>query len=138
MSNKPWYHEGLRFRCKVCGSCCTGAPGYVWVDRAEIATLAAAVGLTPEEFEASFVRRVLKRKSLIELPNGDCVFFDNLTRRCKVYEHRPRQCRSWPFWKSNLRTPEAWEQTCLVCAGSGRGPLVSLEQIQGRLMMRKV
>ena len=28
----PWYRDGLRFTCTRCGNCCTGAPGYVWVD----------------------------------------------------------------------------------------------------------
>ena len=30
---EPWYRDGLRFACTRCGACCTGAPGYVWVDR---------------------------------------------------------------------------------------------------------
>ena len=28
--------RGLRFECTQCGDCCTGAPGYVWVNKAEI------------------------------------------------------------------------------------------------------
>ena len=39
----PWYHEGLSFTCSQCGDCCTGAPGYVWVNNEEIAALAAMV-----------------------------------------------------------------------------------------------
>ena len=138
MSKRPWYHEGLRFRCTGCGHCCTGDPGYVWVNKAEIAAMAAAVGVSIPEFEETFVRRMGRRKSLLEMPNGDCVLFDRLRCRCKVYAHRPPQCRSWPFWKSNLRTPETWEQTCLVCPGSGRGPIVLLEQIKAQRAMRNV
>lgn len=138
MSKRPWYHEGLRFRCTGCGHCCTGDPGYVWVNKAEIAAMAAAVGASIPEFEETFVRRVGRRKSLLEMPNGDCVFFDRLRCRCKVYAHRPPQCRSWPFWGSNLRTPETWEQTCLACPGSGRGPIVLLAQIEAQRAIRKV
>ena len=65
------------------------------------------------------------RRSLKEFPNGDCVFFDGQTRKCQVYGARPRQCRTWPFWDSNLKTPESWAQTCEVCPGSGRGQLYS-------------
>ena len=36
----PWYRDGLAFTCTRCGACCTGAPGYVWVDADEIAALA--------------------------------------------------------------------------------------------------
>ena len=66
------------------------------------------------------------RKSLIEYDNGDCVFFDGKTRKCTVYDARPRQCRTWPFWDSNVRTPEAWAETCEVCPGSGKGKLYQL------------
>ena len=33
------------------------------------------------QFEGAFVRCVGKKKSLVELPGGDCVFFDNRTRQ---------------------------------------------------------
>jgi len=138
MSKKPWYHEGLRFDCIECGRCCTGDPGYVWVNRAEIAAMAAAIGVSVAEFEETFVRRVGRRKSLLERPNGDCVLFDRSKRRCKVYAQRPSQCLSWPFWASNLRTPETWEQTCLSCPGSGRGRHFSLAEIEAQRTLRKV
>ncbi len=129
-NDRPWYHEGLRFTCTGCGNCCTGAPGFVWVNQEEIAALAQLVGQDDlAAFERQYVRNVGIRKSLKEYPNGDCVFFDGQTRRCKVYEARPRQCRTWPFWDSNLRSPDHWERTCRVCPGSGDGELHSAEEI---------
>jgi len=136
MSDQPWYREGLQFRCSGCGNCCTGAPGYVWVNKEEIAALADEIGENDlRRFEEEFVRLVGVRKSLRELPesNWDCVFFDSETRRCKVYNARPRQCRSWPFWESNVRTEENWERTCEVCPGSGQGELYQLEAIQDQV-----
>jgi len=130
-NERPWYGDGLRFACTACGDCCTGAPGYVWVNQEEISALAKAMGLQDaDEFERLYVRKIGMRKSLREFPNGDCVFFDSQLRRCAVYEVRPRQCRTWPFWNSNLRTPEHWEETCRICPGSGRGRLYSLEEIE--------
>jgi Fe-S-cluster containining protein len=129
-TNLPWYQDGLKFKCTGCGDCCTGAPGYVWVNKEEIATLAKLVGLSVDKFEERYVREIGVRKSLHERSNGDCVFFDNVTRKCRVYSARPRQCRTWPFWDSNLKTPETWAATCQVCPGSGTGKLYQLEQIQ--------
>ena len=126
---RPWFADGLRFTCTQCGNCCTGAPGYVWVTDEEIAALAARLGLPLVPFEAQYVRDVNGRKSLVELPNGDCIFFDNVARLCTVYEDRPVQCRTWPFWRSNIRSPEAWQHTCSVCPGSGRGRLYSVDEV---------
>ncbi len=138
MSKKPWYKDGLRFQCSQCGDCCTGAPGYVWVNKEEIGTLAAEVGEELERFEELYVRKIGIRKSLKEFPNGDCVFFDGDTRKCTVYGARPRQCRTWPFWDSNLKSPEAWESTCDVCPGSGTGKLYQIEAIESQRTVVRV
>lgn len=129
-ADNPWYKDGLKFKCTSCGDCCTGAPGYVWVNKQEIKALAAQLEMDVEAFEQKHVRLVGIRRALLEYANGDCVFFDNQTRKCTVYESRPRQCRTWPFWESNLRTPETWAETCEVCPGSGKGKLYQLEQIE--------
>ena len=138
MTEKPWYHQGLRFECTGCGDCCTGAPGYVWVNKEEIQGLAEQVGEENlERFEKMYVRQVGIRKSLKEYSNGDCFFFDNQTRKCKVYNARPRQCRTWPFWDSNVRDEQAWRETCQACPGSGKGKLYQLAEIeQQRRVMR--
>lgn len=135
---EPWYKDGLKFKCSGCGDCCTGSPGYVWVNRDDIAQMAAKTGLPVDEFEEQFVRHVGVRKSLVEYSNGDCVFFDNKSRKCGVYEARPRQCRTWPFWDSNVRTPEAWADTCQVCPGSGEGPLYQLDEIQAQVAVIRI
>ena len=53
-----WYQDGLAFECTRCGACCTGAPGYVWVNDEEIARLAAlpAGWKRSEAFSKAFVR----------------------------------------------------------------------------------
>jgi Fe-S-cluster containining protein len=50
-----------------------------------------------------------------------------------VYPVRPPQCRTWPFWESNLESPEAWQKTCDDCPGSGQGELIPVEEISKRL-----
>jgi Fe-S-cluster containining protein len=125
----PWYREGLSFTCTRCGACCTGAPGYVWVEPEEIERLAEYRGETVAQFTRRFVRRVGNRYSLKEKPGGDCVFWDR-EAGCTVYPARPVQCRTWPFWRENIETPEAWEHTTTICPGSGAGQWFSVEEIE--------
>ena len=131
-SRPQWYRDGLCFTCTQCGNCCTGAPGYVWVNKKEIEQLAAVMGMGVEHFEARYVRKVGIRRSLKELPNYDCVLFDPESRKCRAYDARPRQCRTWPFWDSNLSSRDAWKQTCHMCPGSGRGKLHKLAYIESQ------
>lgn len=126
-----WYEKGLRFECAQCGKCCGGEPGYVWVDDADIARIARKLGYEPHRFEAAFVRIVRGRhKSLTELANGDCVLFDAETRGCRVYDARPVQCRTWPFWQRNLESPNTWKKVARFCKGCDRGPIHPVEEIE--------
>jgi Fe-S-cluster containining protein len=131
-SPSPWYSDGLAFECTRCGHCCTGAPGYVWVSQDEIRQIAEYRGENVRDFSSKFVRRVHNRYSLIEKSNGDCIFWDKQVG-CTVYPARPVQCQTWPFWPENVERPEAWEQVCQVCPGSGRGRVYSAEEILGQL-----
>jgi Fe-S-cluster containining protein len=128
-SEPPWYQDGLEFECTRCGACCTGAPGFVWVNAEEIARLAEFRGESIEQFSKKYVRRVGNRYSLTERPGGDCVFWDRKSG-CTVYPARPIQCQTWPFWPENIATAEAWEHVTRVCPGSGHGRWFSLEEIE--------
>ena len=100
--------------------------------------MAAAKKLDVDQFESDYVRKIGIRKSLKEFPNGDCVFLDTETRGCTVYEARPRQCKTWPFWDSNLRNEETWQQTCEECPGSGKGKLHQLESIEEQRKIMRI
>jgi len=116
LNNEPWYKEGLSFKCTGCGACCTGSPGYTWVSEAEIATLAAHLNLTVKEFGRKYLRYVEDRYSLLEDPlTYDCIFLKD--NRCSVYQHRPTQCRTFPYWPSTLYTKEAWLEAAKFCEG---------------------
>jgi Fe-S-cluster containining protein len=128
----PWYQSGLRFTCTQCGDCCTGDPGFVWVDAAELAAIAEFLGEPIDEVRGLTTRETARGRTLREKANGDCVFYEK-GKGCTVYPVRPAQCRTWPFWESNLASPEAWRQTCEVCPGSGKGELIPAEEITRRL-----
>ena len=132
MTSEVWYSEGLRFTCTMCGKCCTGEPGWVWVDEEELAAIAKFRGESLKEVRAIYTMKGARGMSLREKANGDCVFYDR-EQGCTVYPVRPRQCRTWPFWESNVETPEDWRHTCEICPGSGQGELIPAEEITRRL-----
>jgi uncharacterized protein len=125
---EPWYKDGLAFCCTRCGNCCTGQPGYVWVSAAEIEDIAASRGEDVAQAMALYTRPVGNRRSLRERTNGDCVFWDRRSG-CTIYGVRPTQCRTWPFWASNIATPQAWDDLRQICPGSGQGELIAAEEI---------
>jgi Fe-S-cluster containining protein len=134
-----WYRDGLQFSCKVCGRCCGGGEGFVWVTPEEINRMAKKMGINTALFEQSFVKTVRgtnrqaahgRSLSLKEYSNGDCVLLNDKTRSCMVYDERPIQCRTWPFWNYNIESPKAWKRTAKYCPGCDNGKLYTLEEIE--------
>lgn len=127
-SGVPWYAAGLRFSCTRCGNCCTGSPGFTWVNDAEIAALAKRHRLSDADFRESYTRTVWRQGqpqvSLLDRRvsrnNHACIFFV-AGKGCGVYEDRPRQCRTWPFWRRNLESPTEWAEEAKECPGMNRG-----------------
>jgi uncharacterized protein len=103
------------FACNRCGRCCTNGTGNVWIEAGEVAGLAAALGATPEAFLRLHVREIDGRLTLLER-DGRCSLLSG-TNECSVYESRPTQCRSFPFWPSVLEGGEALERAREVCPG---------------------
>jgi len=128
-----WYKGGLRFTCTGCGNCCTGAPGYVWVSREEIRRIAAFLDRDDGWLPRNQLHRVGFKYSLTEKPNGDCIFLQsnrNGQRICSIYPVRPLQCRTWPFWIVNLKSPDAWAEAAETCPGMNNGRPYDFEQIE--------
>lgn len=118
---EPWYANGLAFACTRCGHCCTGEPGTVLVEEHELARLRERLALSDEAFRGLYTRTLPSgRVVLRETAAGDCIFW-KAERGCTVYEDRPRQCRTWPFWHANVESPEAWRAAARGCPGMDRG-----------------
>lgn len=107
------------------------------VSDTESAALAARLNIPLDEFLAQFTHQTSKGRSLTERASErglDCVFLDRTTipgrAVCGVYEDRPAQCKTWPFWPSVVRTPVTWERAKQVCPGMDKGNLHSLTQIR--------
>ena len=133
---EKWYQGGLRFTCTQCGNCCSGPPGYVWVTREEIQKIAEFLERKDGTLPEGTLRRVGFKYSLAERPNGDCVFLINSAegkKICSIYPVRPLQCRTWPFWNQNLRTPTAWAEAGERCPGMNNGEehnFVAIEKVR--------
>lgn len=130
MSRKPWYHKGLRFECQRTGRCCTshGEYAYVYLAEADVVAIAAELELP----EAEFLTRYCAEEdgwTLLRMDDPRCPFLTE-ENGCAIYRVRPKQCATWPFWEENLDRAR-WEGPVRErCAGIGRGPLHSAEEIE--------
>lgn len=134
----PWYEEGIKFRCTECGKCCTGQPGYVWVSREEMGRIAEHLQMPLDKFMCTYVRQKDNRYALTEkrASNYDCVFLKD--KKCTIYAVRPTQCRTYPWWLSNLKSKECWEQAKEICEGiRDDAPLVPYSIIQENLALEE-
>lgn len=130
----PWYACGLHFECTGCGKCCSGPDeGYIWVTAPEIEMIAEKLKMTSQEIEFAFLLKIGSRKTIREArPSNDCIFLQKVNgeKRCRIYDVRPNQCRTWPFWNSNLDIPDDWNEAAKKCAGINRGKRHSFEEIE--------
>lgn len=136
-SEKPWYAGGLRFKCTECGQCCTGAPGYIWLNREEIKTIADFLRISVDDFSNKYLRWVKGRLSLREdSKTYDCVFLKD--KKCEIYPVRPTQCRTFPWWPQNLKTEKDWQEAAKYCEGiNPSAPLTPLDEIEQQRQMQE-
>ncbi len=139
IKKKLFYEKGLRFQCTRCSQCCRFTPGFVFLSADDLKSIARIVKLSIEEVVSRYCRVVniggFKRLSLIEKSNYDCIFWEDTG--CRIYAGRPLQCKSYPFWQSNLESIEAWENVFTKCPGAGKGKNHSRQEIEHWLEMRK-
>ena len=123
-----WYCNGLRFSCQQCGQCCWDEGEYtqVYVDRDDLRKMAAYLDLYPDAFYKRFVKPS-EGFDVLRSCRGACIMLRD--GRCRVYSVRPRQCRTWPFWASNLASPSAWNEAAQNCPGINRGRLFTRAEI---------
>jgi len=130
----PWYIAGLHFECMQCGRCCSGPDeGYIWVTSPEIKLIADFLKIKPRQLRQKYLKRVGLRATIIEQPGTkDCIFLQESDgqKRCTIYPVRPGQCRMWPFWPNNLKSPAAWNKVAQKCSGINRGSFHSFEKIE--------
>ncbi len=132
-----WFDDkGLKFSCTQCGNCCSGPPGFVWFNEDEATQMAINLGITRELFLDTYARKLRGRWSLIEVRKGDifdCVFLRRDPQgkaQCSIYQARPQQCKTWPFWPELLTGPKAWKEASRRCPGMDTGTHYPAEKIR--------
>jgi Fe-S-cluster containining protein len=134
-----WYIAGLHFECQACGNCCAGPEeGVIWITKQEIEKLAEHLNMTPVELHKKYLRRIGLRITIKEdTCTKDCIFLKpiNGAKGCSVYNFRPTQCRTWPFWEYNLYTPNDWNTAAQKCPGINKGRLYTFDEIEERKNM---
>lgn len=110
----PWYEDGLNFSCTGCGKCCK-VDGDVWLAPEEVLPITQHLGLTLPEFRSNYIKAEIipsdgndsESWMCLKRDEGACIFLGE-DNKCSIYEHRPVQCRTYPFWPSLLSEEEAW------------------------------
>lgn len=141
--NREWFDDDpVRFECTLCGACCTGPSGFVLFSREEGERIAARLGISYAQFHDRYTHDTPAGRSLREVSvtdaegqvQHDCVFLDRGSRPgslvCSLYEDRPTQCRTFPFWPQNMASKKSWQAVGLACEGVGRGGFVPASAVR--------
>ena len=109
--------------------------------------MAAVLGVNIDDFYEKYARRrgrgrktfyeLKEVKSQVAVDEYDCIFLDRNTIPgkgiCALYNSRPLQCKTWPFWPELLEDKVSWEAAKKGkdgCPGLGQGDLIEFEEIE--------
>jgi Fe-S-cluster containining protein len=138
-TDENWWHEGVQFACQGSGKCCTshGEYGFVFLTLEDRRRMAAHLQMSLSQFTRSHCEKFNGAYHLIEeSQNPDCRFLKD--KKCSVYEARPTQCRTWPFWPEVMK-PKAWKKEIVsFCPGVGKGKIIPREQIEKNLNEQQI
>jgi Fe-S-cluster containining protein len=88
--------------CKECAArCCTGESGYIYVTKEEMSAISESLDIQIGEFADTYLFKKDYKYSIKERKNGEsyeCIFYDDEINGCSIYETRPMQCSTFPFW----------------------------------------
>lgn len=135
----PFWKDGLRFECTRCSACCRLDPGFVFLSAADLRRLLPASGLAFRQFIDTLLRIVDvgtgNAVCLKEKPNFDCILWGDAG--CSVYDSRPVQCITYPFWQGVVDSADDWSKEAKSCPGIGRGPIRPADYIAECLLQRR-
>ena len=102
--------------CESCqGQCCTGESGSIFATKLEFENMAKFLEISMDDLKQDFLIKVGHRYSLSEVrynESYDCIFYNRLNNGCKIYDVRPSQCRTFPFWDYFKNHPQELKDEC--------------------------
>lgn len=90
--------------CNHCpAKCCTGASGNIIVNDQEIGNISRELQLDEQIFRTEFLRTTEEghlslREYKLGHNNYACALLEPNGKKCSIYNVRPMQCRTFPFW----------------------------------------
>jgi Fe-S-cluster containining protein len=128
----PFYKNGINFTCTGCGACCKthGENAYVYLSDIDVENTARFLKMERIDFLNSYCASDEDGNIYLRMIEESCCFLDS-RNQCRIYEVRPMQCRTWPFWSENIKSRTAWKtmvQSC--CPGVKNGRLHSKQEIE--------
>ena len=139
MANRPeadspaWWEKGVRFECQGSGQCCVshGNYGHVYLTKEDRIRMAQHLGMSTMRFTREYCYR---EDGVFALKPGEsdaCRFLEG--KRCGVYQGRPTQCRTWPFWPEVMSAKVWSKEVASFCPGVGKGKVWTAEEIKKAL-----
>ena len=126
------YKKGIKFECQGSGNCCVsrGSYGFVYLSDIDLNRFSKYFKISIKKFKEKYCQITdgfihLSEKYKI---NGNCIFLKD--KKCTVYNSRPTQCRTWPFWNENMNAKVWNEDIAINCPGIGKGKLIKSKKIE--------
>jgi Fe-S-cluster containining protein len=116
----------------MCGKCCSqrGKYAHVYVEDDEIAALARLRGMSEPAFRQAHTFEDELGWTQIRFEGEYCPFLDRTTNGCTVYEARPVQCRTFPFWADMIGKKGWTAEAREICEGVGHGPVQPVAKVE--------
>ncbi len=90
--------------------------------------MATELGLSTSQFTRNYCNKEDGIYHLKDGEDGKCLFLED--NKCGVYQGRPTQCRTWPFWPEAMNA-KVWDnEVATFCPGIGKGKLWNKNEIQ--------
>jgi hypothetical protein len=121
--------KGMDFKCQKCSACCRFDPGVVFLTEEDAKIICTYLNMKREYFIKEYCRPIERNGklyvSLKEKPNYDCIFWNG---SCLIYEARPLQCRTYPYWPGVVESQYLWEEESKRCKGINKTGSLTLKE----------